>query len=417
MNPIDPSSNGHAADRREDAGAPAAASGAGVRDAGASAPAPASAVGGFEAADSPARALDVVVLGLSITSSWGNGHATTYRSLLREMSRRGHRVTFLERDVEWYASNRDLPNPSFCRLALYRSLDELEMQHGDTIRSADAVVVGSFVPDGVQAARWALDNARGVTAFYDIDTPVTLAKLGRGDYEYLTPDLIREFDLYLSFTGGRVLEKLEEEFGSPAARALYCSVDPEEYYPERVDVTHDLGYMGTYSTDRQPRLEARLIQPARQWREGRFVVAGPRYPDDLVWPPNVDRVDHLPPTEHRRFYNSQRFTLNVTRADMVRSGYAPSVRLFEAAACGTPIISDYWVGIESLFEPGSEILISNSADDTLRYLQTISERERLAIGRHARRRVLSAHTSAHRAKELETYLLEPMKKKQPTAAN
>ena len=365
----------------------------------------------------PDAALDIVILGLSISSSWGNGHATTYRSLLREMTRRGHRVTFLERDVEWYASNRDLPNPSFCHLALYSSLEDLQVQHGDTVRSADVVIVGSFVPDGVKVARWALDNSGGVSAFYDIDTPVTLAKLDRRDYEYLTPDLIGEFDLYLSFTGGGVLERLEEEFGSPAARALYCSVDAEEYYPEPVEVTHDLGYMGTYSTDRQPRLETRLIQPAQEWREGRFIVAGPGYPDDLAWPPNVDHVHHLPPSQHRRFYNSQRFTLNLTRADMVRSGYAPSVRLFEAAACGTTIISDYWVGIESLFEPGSEILISNSADDTLRYLQTISERERLDVGRLARRRVLSAHTSAHRAKELETYLLEALKKKNLTAAD
>ncbi len=363
------------------------------------------------------RRSTIVVLGLSISSSWGNGHATTYRSLLREMCRRGHRITFLERNVPWYEDHRDMPNPPYCRLSLYDSIDELRELHTSTLRDADFVIVGSFVPDGVEVANWALDTASGPTAFYDIDTPVTLAKIDRGDYEYVDPELIARFDLYLSFTGGRILDRLEQEFGSPAARALYCSVDPGDYYPDQSDVTHDLGYMGTYSDDRQPRLEKRMIEAARAWPEGRFIVAGPEYPDGVEWPRNVDHVDHLPPAEHRRFYTSQRFTLNITRADMVRVGYAPSVRLFEAAACGTPIISDYWEGIETIFEPGREILISNSAEDTLRYLQKISDIERQDIGRRGRRRVLSAHTAAHRAKELEDHLAEVTAKRKATIAD
>jgi len=350
--------------------------------------------------------LKIVILGLTITSSWGNGHATTYRGLVRELSRRGNDVLFLERDVPWYHENRDLPNPPYGRTELYYPLDDLRSRFADDVREADLVIVGSYVPEGVAVGEWVTGAAGGVTAFYDIDTPVTLAKLERGDTEYLSPELIPRYDLYLSFTGGPTLERLERQYGSPMARPLYCSFDPELYRPEACETKWDLGYMGTYSDDRQPPLERMMLEPARQWPEGRFVVAGPQFPATIEWPANVERIEHLPPSEHRDFYCRQRYTLNVTRADMVRAGYSPSVRLFEAAACGVPIISDWWDGLDTLFQPGSEILISRGPEETLRCLREISEPERLRIGRRARERVLAEHTAAHRATSLEGYALE-----------
>ena len=352
--------------------------------------------------------LDIVFLGLSITSSWGNGHATTYRGLVRELHARGHRVLFLERDVPWYADNRDLPDPPGCRTALYESLAELKTRFAHAVRDADLVVVGSYVPDGVAVGEWVVHTARGVTAFYDIDTPVTLAKLARDDFEYLTPDLVARYDLYLSFTGGPTLERIRTRYGARSARALYCSVDPALYFPDRLEPRWDLGYMGTYSDDRQPVLDRLMLQAARSWSAGRFVVAGPQYPATIAWPANVARVMHLPPREHRDFYNAQRYTLNITRADMVTAGYSPSVRLFEAAACGTPIISDWWEGLDALFVPGEEILIARTARDTLEYLRDLGPEERRAIGERARERVLSEHTAAHRAAELEAHVCELM---------
>jgi spore maturation protein CgeB len=352
--------------------------------------------------------LTIVILGLSITSSWGNGHATTYRGLMRELVRRGHEVLFLERDVPWYASNRDLPRPPYGRTELYTDLEDLRSRFTGEVRRADLVVVGSYVPQGVEVGRWVQATARGIPAFYDIDTPVTLAKLARGEAEYVTPELIPGYRLYLSFTGGPTLRRLERELGSPAARALYCSVDPELYQPRQDEPRWDLGYLGTYSEDRQPTLERLMLEAAREWRAGRFVVAGPQYPAEVVWPANVERVVHLPPPEHAAFYNSQRFTLNVTRADMVRAGYSPSVRLFEAAACAIPIISDTWDGLDTLFTPGKEILLARSASDTLDLLRELTEPERKAIGERARARVLAEHTAAHRAKELEAHTLEAL---------
>ena len=347
--------------------------------------------------------LRLVVLGLSLSSSWGNGHATTYRALLRAFAGRGHEVLFLERDMPWYAAHRDLPAPGFCRLALYPDLAALAGWR-EVIAAADAVIVGSYVPEGVAVGRLVQDWARGVTAFYDIDTPVTLGKLRRGDEEYLSPALIPGYDLYLSFTGGPVLRRLETEYGSPAARQLYCSVDVEAYQPLDLPPRWDLSYLGTYSPDRQPVLERLLLEPARHAPELRFVVAGPQYPTDIVWPANVERLEHVPPADHAAFYAQSRFTLNVTRADMVEAGYSPSVRLFEAGACGVPIISDIWDGIGTLLAPGKEIVLADTPAAVLDALLGLPEPRRLAMARALRTRVLAEHTAEHRAASLETYL-------------
>ncbi|RZJ25077.1 MAG: glycosyltransferase, partial [Flavobacterium sp.] len=239
--------------------------------------------------------MKIVVIGLSITSSWGNGHATTYRALLKELSRLGHETLFLEKDVPYYAANRDLPNPGFCRVALYQDNDELFSTYEKEVAAADVVIVGSYVQHGVEVGEWVIETANGVAAFYDIDTPVTLAKLKRGDYEYLTPELIAKYDLYLSFTGGPILGYLENHYHSPAARALYCSVDPEQYYPEANPKKWALGYLGTYSPDRQPTVQRLLNSAAKEHLNGRFVVAGPQYPGEIDWAEKVTRIEHLPP--------------------------------------------------------------------------------------------------------------------------
>lgn len=349
--------------------------------------------------------LDIIIFGLSVTSAWGNGHATTYRALVRALSEQGHRVRFFERNMPWYADNRDLPNPPYCRTYLYSSIRELS-DYFDGDVCADAVIVGSYVPEGARLAEWLLPRATGITAFYDLDTPVTVARLERDDCEYLNASLIPGYDLYLSFAGGPILKRLRAQYGAQDVRPLYCSVDPLAYFPMDISKQYDLGYLGTYSSDRQPALERLLLEPARRWPEGRFSVAGPQYPATLQWPANVERTEHLPPHAHCAYYNSQRFTLNITRADMVANGYSPSVRLFEAAACGVPIITDEWCGLEGFFEPGREILIARSSDESLSYLHDMKPEQMLEIAQRARARVLNAHTSARRAQELVTYIRE-----------
>jgi spore maturation protein CgeB len=348
--------------------------------------------------------MKIVVLGLSITSSWGNGHATNYRGLVRALEARGHDVLFLERDVPWYAAARDLPRPPWGTTRLYGSLDELRAEHAGAVRDADLVLVGSYVPDGIAVGEWVVEAAGGVPAFYDIDTPVTLAALARGDCAYLSPRLVRAYRLYLSFTGGPVLDRIEDELGSPRARAFHCLVDPDAHPVLDAEPRWDLGYLGTYSPDRQPALERLLLEPARRDPGLRCVVAGPRFPDDIDWPANVERLEHVAPAGHPAFYAAQRFTLNITRAEMLAAGWSPSVRLFEAAACGVPVISDSWAGLETFFEPAEEIVVATGADDVVRTLADTTPTQRDAIGARARARVLARDTAEHRAAELESHV-------------
>ncbi len=306
--------------------------------------------------------LSLVILGLSITSSWGNGHATTYRALVREMTARGHDVLFLERDQPWYAENRDMPVPPHGRTVVYRSVDELRDRFAGDIRHADAVILGSYVPDGIAIGDWlAAEGTQHDGFLRHRHARSRWRRSSRGRAITSPRARLRRSTCTCRSPAGPTLTRLEQEFGSPAARALYCSFDPELYYPEvAADVRWDLGYLGTYSDDRQPTLDRLLLEPARQWREGRFMVAGPQYPDSIRWPANVEREIHISPAHHRTFYTAQRFTLNVTRTAMIRAGWSPSVRLFEAAACGVPIISDEWPGLEEFLVPGREIFVSRS---------------------------------------------------------
>lgn len=348
--------------------------------------------------------LRLVVLGLSLSSSWGNGHATTWRALLRGLHELGHEVLFLERDVLWYAAHRDLTCPSFCTLAYYSDLAELQARWSAALAEADAVIVGSYVPDGVAVIDLARAHARRL-AFYDIDTPVTLANLTHGDAEYLARRQIAQFDVYFSFTGGPTLARLERQFGARRAEALYCAVDETHYRPTGDAISWDLGYLGTYSSDRQPTLERLLIEPALRLPRMRFVVAGPQYPEGIAWPANVERIAHLPPAEHAAFYSRQRFTLNVTRADMIAAGWSPSVRIFEAAACGTPILSDAWEGLDALLPEDEAIIIARESRDVDHALTALAPADGKRLAAAARARVLAAHTGWARARELATKLI------------
>lgn len=348
--------------------------------------------------------MNIVIFGLSITSSWGNGHATTFRALCKALHARGHRITFFEKNVEWYQNNRDLPDPPYCELRLYENWGEALPRIHDELNHADVAVVGSYFPDGLNATELVFESSVPVRAFYDIDTPITIAQLrDHGRTDYLRADQVPGFDVYFSFTGGPLLREIEQRFGSPRAVPLYCSFDPDEYHAFRVNKRFacDLSYMGTYAPDRQPKINELLCEPARRLPSARFIVAGPQYPKAVKWPANVRRIVHLNPRWHSRFYSSSRFTLNVTRRDMVQAGFSPSVRLFEAAACGACIVSDNWPGLDSFFEPGREILLPTDAGDVVRYLTDLGDAERQSIGLSAQQRVLAEHTSDMRAQQFE----------------
>ncbi|HEX6502611.1 MAG TPA: glycosyltransferase [Terriglobales bacterium] len=347
--------------------------------------------------------MKIVIFGLSITSSWGNGHATTFRALTRGLRNRGHRIVFFEKDVEWYASNRDMPEPPFCQVRLYERWPDVVRTARSELADGDVAIVGSYFPDGLAAISEVFDSKVPVKAFYDIDTPITVSSLRAGGADYLRPEQVPGFDVYFSFTGGPLLGELKTKFGAQRAVPLYCSFDPDKYRfaPLRSELACDFSYMGTYAPDRQAKIEELLCRPARALPQKNFIVAGPQYPESIHWPKNVERIIHVDPQSHASFYSSSRMTLNVTRQEMVLAGYSPSVRLFEAAACGTTIVSDCWQGLETFLTPGKEILLAQSGEDVIAYLTAMDREEAARIGRNARERVLAEHTADRRAAEFE----------------
>jgi spore maturation protein CgeB len=349
--------------------------------------------------------MKLVIFGLTMSSSWGNGHATLWRGLCRSLVRRGHDVVFFERDVPYYAAHRDLAQMPGVQLVLYGQWNDALDSFRHELADADAAMVTSYCPDGI-AATEIIGECPGLKLFYDLDTPVTLDSVKSGRVlNYVGPRGLRDFDLVLSFTGGQALDELRAELGARVVLPLYGHVDPDAHRPapRMPQYEADLSYLGTYAADRQQALEELFVGPARRAPERRFVIGGAQYPEAFPWAPNIFFVRHIPPAEHPSFFSSSLLTLNVTRRAMAEMGFCPSGRLFEAAACGVPILSDSWQGLESFFTPDEEILITRSADDTLRALER-SRDELTRIAAAARERTLSEHTADRRALELEVAL-------------
>jgi spore maturation protein CgeB len=348
----------------------------------------------------------LVVFGLTVSSSWGNGHATLWRGLIRALARRGWHVVFYERDVPYYAGARDLHRLPGGRLELYDDWAAVRARAAADVADADVAMVTSYCPDGISASRLVRDARSARRVFYDLDTPVTLAHLQHGEtVPYIGPEGLAGFDLLLSFTGGTAMAEMQSRLGVPRVAPLYGHVDPETHRPGMANAAFagDLSYLGTYAADRQAAVNRFLVSPALRRSNQRFIIGGAQYPADFPWTDNIHFVRHLPPADHPAFYASSRLTLNVTREAMAANGWCPSGRLFEAAACGAAILSDTWPGLETFFELGREVLPVETTGDVLAALD-LSDAELRRVGEAARERVLAQHTSDHRAEEFETLL-------------
>ena len=356
----------------------------------------------MQTGESRVKKKKIVIFGLTVSSSWGNGHATLWRALLRTLAAQGHAAVFFERDVPYYASTRDLHQGAGYELVLYRDWSEALPLADAALADADVAMVTSYCPDALAATDLIASKRDLLHVFYDLDTPITLDRLDRGDTpEYLPPDGFARFDLVLSFTGGRALDELQTRLHAKRAVPLYGSVDASAHFPVAPSPYYDadLSYLGTYSADRQQRVEQLFIGAARSLPAKSFVLGGSMYPQDFPWTPNIRFLQHVSPPEHPAFYCSSKLTLNVTRGAMAARGFCPSGRLFEAAACGTPVLSDTFDGLETFFEPGREILIARDTNEAIDAMK-LSAAELARIGQAARERVLAEHTSEVRAREM-----------------
>jgi spore maturation protein CgeB len=349
----------------------------------------------------------ITFFGLTISSSWGNGHATPYRAIIRALHSMGHTIHFFEKDVPYYRSRRDFDNCEYCDLTFYTDWQQVRCQALEQVRDSDVVITASYLPDGAQINDEILNVSGPIHVFYDLDTPITLSALQSSDVEYLRASQLAEFDLVLSFTGGPILKELGQKHGVRIARPLFGCVDPDEYQhvPASPKFICDLSYMGTYAADRQPKVDELFLEPARRDREKQFVLAGSLYPWGWQWPANVRRIEHIAPHDHPRFYSSSCITLNITRAEMARWGWCPSGRFFEAAACSTPLITDAWAGLDTFFDLDQEVTVVASAADVERALARPAA-ELCAMAARARARTLEEHSGAVRARQLLAYLEE-----------
>jgi spore maturation protein CgeB len=361
--------------------------------------------------------MKIVVFGLTVSSSWGNGHATLWRGLCRALAGRSCRIVFFEHDVPYYAMSRDLHEVPGGDLVLYPGWDSVQARASRELADADVAMVTSYCPHGLEATDLVLAASRPLRVFYDLDTPVTLSRLASGETtSYIGPRGLADFDLVLSYTGGAALDALRERLGARRVAPLYGHVDPQVHRPmePREHYRADLSYLGTYSADRQQAVMALMIDPACRSPARQFLIGGAQYPQDFPWCPNLFFVRHLPPSEHPAFFSSSRLTLNVTRRPMAELGWCPSGRLFEAAACGTAIISDVWEGLDAFFTPGQEIFAAKDTETVLAALD-LTDAEIRRVAEAARERVLAEHTSEHRSRELIS-VLEGVRERSPELA-
>jgi spore maturation protein CgeB len=342
-----------------------------------------------------------VVFGLTVSSTWGNGHAAIWRGLSGALGSSGHALEFFERDEAWYASHRDLLELPGGTLRLYERFEEIRPRAAAALAEADVAVVTSYCPDALEATDLALDSA-ALKVFYDMDAGVTLARLRAGEaVDWIGPRGLADFDLVLSSGGGRTLGLLRSALGARRAAPLYGSVDPDVHRP-CATVPHlrgDVSWLGTWDPARQAALEMLFLEPAARMPDRAFLVAGSLYEGRFPRRDNVRHVRHLEPAQHPAFLCSSPLTVHVAHGELAEVGHCPSPRLFEAAACGVPVLTDGFEGLDAFLEPGQEILVARTAEEAVEAIA--APREELAwIARRARDRTLAEHTAEARAREL-----------------
>ena len=351
-------------------------------------------------------ALDLVIIGRSILSSYGNPQADLYRGLVGELAQHGHRTVFLEKASSELEQPRDMLRTPYCEVWTYADLESLKSDYRDAVRAADIVLLGSAVEGAAEISDWLANEAQGTKIYYDTDLGRTLKSLeaGNTDNECLSCRTIPVFDLYLSTTGGPALESLAQEYQLRCARPLYESIDPYFYYRTDAQKEYELGFIGQNKDHRAARLERLLIEPARLTPNRQFALVGNGYDaTNSNWPRNLTFLEYLPDTNVVDFYNRLHCSLVLNRQDRRELGYTPSKRLLAAAACGVPILVDSWAGLDDFFENGRDCYVVETEQDVLDVLYQLAPEVRRKVGASARERVIDEHTTAHRAAQLLRY--------------
>lgn len=356
--------------------------------------------------------MKLVMFGSSLVSAYWNGAATYYRGMCKALYARGHKIVFVEPDLYERQAHRDLvADPPYAEVRVCHGWSELAYEL-ERARDADLVAKCSGV------GGWDQELAEGVldlrspgtrVAFWDVDAPQTLATaFAEPDRAGTFRRLIPNYDLILLYGGGPPVQNAYAELGARRSILVYNAVDPDEYYPvaRQSDKACDVLFMGNRMPDREQRVRDLFFAAAEAAPDASFVLGGNGW-SDCAMPDNVRYVGHVPTGDHRAWNCAARLVLNINRSDMAATGYSPPTRVFEAAGCGSCVVTDAWQGIPTFFEPGREILVAASADEIVNLLHTISSERAQAIGQAARLRVLRDHTYVARAAALDEVLSTP----------
>jgi spore maturation protein CgeB len=352
--------------------------------------------------------MNIAFFASSLVSAYWNGAATYYRGIVRALHERGHRVTFYEPDAYDRQQHRDIPDPDWARVVVYAGEGEDGVMRAlEDARGADLVVKASGVgvfDELLEREVLSLRTPETLVAFWDVDAPATLERV-HADPDDPFRRWVPEYDIVFTYGGGRPVVDAYTALGAHACVPVYNALDPETHHPVPAEprFASDLVFLGNRLPDREARVDEFFFRAAEGAPGRRFLLGGNGW-HDRGMPPNVDYLGHVYTADHNALNCSALAVLNVHRESMVRNGWSPATRLFEAAGAAACQITDAWEGIEAFLEPGREILVARDGAEVAAHVAALTPARSRAIGEAAYRRVLAEHTYAHRAALVEEAL-------------
>ncbi len=343
----------------------------------------------------------------SLVSAYWNGAATYYRGIIRALHERGHQITFYEPDAYDRQQHRDIEPPPWAEVVVYENSQDAAMRCIDAARVADLVVTASGV--GVfdvllVAAVLDLHGPRTLVVFWDVDAPATLDRV-QSNADDPFRSLIPRYDMVFTYGGGNPVVDAYKFLGAQDCVPIYNALDTATHHPVEPNARFeaDLGFLGNRLPDRESRVEQFFLKAAEQLPEKRFILGGNGWHDKPL-PGNVRNLGHVYTADHNAFNCTPLAVLNISRESMARYGFSPATRVFEAAGAAACLITDVWEGIETFFEPGTELLVARDGNEVAEHIRQLTPERAREIGQAAYRRALAEHTYAHRAAEAERAL-------------
>ncbi len=353
--------------------------------------------------------LKIAFFGSSLVSAYWNGAATYYRGIIKAMYDRGHQITFYEPDAYDRQKNRDIADPEWAAVKVYKANENSIFKMLADTDSADVIIKASGVgvfDELLEASVVNIKKPNQLVVFWDVDAPATLDRVQSNPDDQFN-ELIPKYDFICTYGGGEPVRKAYKYLGAKECYPIYNALDPSTHFPVNSDSNFecDLGFLGNRLPDRELRVESFFLNVASKVPYKKFMLGGSGWQDKKI-SPNIKYIGHVYTKDHNAFNCSPRAVLNISRESMARYGFSPATRVFEAAGAGACIITDYWEGIETFFEPGKEILVAKNGDEVAEHLNNLTEDKSKQIGNAAYKRALAEHTYAHRAKLLESILEE-----------